>query len=116
MDYRNYIRQIFKNYEQNIRIVEKYSNNFYLEEESIEYLHKDINRELNIAKREIILRDLLYLQLDNDEKRIFDYIFIYKMKVKKIIRIMYISESTYHRLIRKIYTKLSKYLDNFKIL
>lgn len=107
------VRRYFRKYESNKNLVRKLGDSDFLLRES-EEKYVEISDKIELAKKEIIIRDLLYMQLNEEEREIIDMIFIDKMSVIDIVDQIYISQSTYYRMIRKIYGKLAKYLDEFK--
>lgn len=111
----------------NKKLIEEIFDNFYkykkeyknvVKEEDYKYfidkrrIRKN-KEEININNSELLMF-LLFSQLDDKEKDLIEMKFKYRMSVHDICLILYISESTYHRRMRKIYDKMSKYINEFK--
>ncbi|MFM1515366.1 sigma-70 family RNA polymerase sigma factor [Helcococcus ovis] len=74
---------------------------------------KKSKKKFNIKNTEQLMF-LLFSMLDKKEKDLIEMKFKYRMSITDICTILYISESTYHRRMRKIYSKMSKYIKEFE--
>lgn len=111
---KKYIRKLFSDYSKNLKKMELYRTNLYLVEEKKSTYLNTKSEKIEIIKNEIIIRNLLYMQLDEEEKYLVDLIYEKKLSVQKICKLLYISDSTLYRKRRKIFEKLSEYLDEFQ--
>lgn len=106
------IRYFFKEYDNNLEIIKREEINYQVMEE--EELYYDLKKsKIDKARRDVVIRDLLYLHLSPKERRYIDYTFKYKMKGQEVADLLFISLRTYQRRLEKIYTKLSSYYKTF---
>lgn len=89
--------------------VDHYSNSYFCQEDE-----KRLIRKRKDLERKVCLREILYDLLDDKEKQIIDMRFKENLCVFDIVEVLYISESTYYRRLKKIYEKLYRYYDSFE--
>lgn len=105
------VKEIFQNYEKNLKIIETdlYTDDL-MKESAIEYMNIDV-KEMDKSRREVILRDILYLRLNEKEKYMINERYVNKTKPDEIAHSLYFSVSTYHRKMNAIFDKLGEYLE-----
>ncbi len=81
---------------------------------SVEDEKRKLEDEVKDLYKRINLRNLLFIQLDDEAKEIFTYVFDKYYSVDKICDILYISQSSYYRKMREIYRNLNEYYKSFK--
>lgn len=132
MDKKEVIDDIFKDYHRRLNylksinlLISNLKNGRLLKESEEVYStnYKNINEmaylDVILEKKEsmermIELRNLLLEQLTKEERYICDMRFDKGMRVKEIIRFLYISEATYYRKLKNIYCKLIEYYNLFE--
>lgn len=110
---KNKVKRIFKEYQKNKEILSKYYKYGTIKEKEANYLSKN-NYDIDKIARMVNLRDLLYLQLDDYEKKIMDLRYNEKLSVFDVVDKLYVSESTYYRQFKKIIIKLEDYISSFE--
>lgn len=81
---------------------------------SVEDEKRKLEDEVKDLYKRINLRNLLFIQLDDEAKEIFTYVFDKYYSVDKICDILYMSPSSYYRKMREIYRNLNEYYKSFK--
>ncbi|MGF0039617.1 helix-turn-helix domain-containing protein [Peptoniphilaceae bacterium SGI.131] len=133
MDNNREIKILFKEYNRNLNKLAKLKESLKFRERFLEVVYekesdyiskkeflsvKDEKRrledEVEDLYRKINLRNLLFIQLDDEAKEIFTYVFDKYYSVDKICDILYISQSSYYRKMREIYRNLNEYYKSFK--
>ncbi|MGY3776006.1 hypothetical protein [Helcococcus sueciensis] len=108
------IKKILSNYNKNIEIIKKHnSNEIIMREESEAYI-KIEESEFRRASREVELRNLLFLQLEEDEKLLLNLKYLKNMNVHKVSEELFISNRQFFRKQKAIMDKLDRYVDEFK--
>lgn len=104
------IREIFENYDKNLEIIETdlYSNEL-VKESAIKYNNIEVE-EVDKARREVILRDILFLRLNEKERYMVHERYVNKTSIEVISSSLYFSPATYYRKMNEIFTKLGEYL------
>lgn len=133
LDNNREIKILFKEYNRNLNKLAKLKESLKFRERFLEVVYekesdyiskkeflsvKDEKRrledEVEDLYRKINLRNLLFIQLDDEAKEIFTYVFDKYYSVDKICDILYISQSSYYRKMREIYRNLNEYYKSFK--
>ena len=102
------IKKAFLEYEDNKKQVGKV-NNLFLSEKVVDYQEEEKIKKL---QKQIAMRDILYMQINEEDKEYIDLRFTEKLSVYDICSRLYISESGYYRRMRNIYKIL---LEHFVI-
>ena len=84
-----------------------------MREESEAYI-KIEESEFRRASREVELRNLLFLQLEEDEKLLLNLKYLKNMNVHKVSEELFISNRQFFRKQKAIMDKLDRYVDEFK--
>lgn len=107
------IREIFRNYKKNIQLLEE---NLIIYDKIREEERGYINNSkdpISQARKAVIIRDLLYMQLKHEERELIDKVYKHNMSVNEIAEAGFISPSTHFRRMDVIYEKMQKYLDTY---
>ena len=108
------IKKILSNYNKNIEIIKKHnSDEIIMREESEAYI-KIEESEFRRASREVELRNLLFLQLEEEEKLLLNLKYLKNMNDHKMSEELFISNRQIFRKQKAIMDKLDRYVDEFK--
>jgi len=130
------ILKFFRTYKRNVLyldFIKKLQNNgdysVVVKEENAAYVTKkdpqtsyatykefDILMMIDNLETYIYLRDILYKQLDSDEKKLAGFKFNEGCSVFQVMTKMFISEAKYYRLSRQMSQKLNSYYKAFEVL
>ena len=108
------IKRIFSNYNKNIEMIEKNMLLDVVAHEKGEPYIKNKESDFRRASREVELRNLLFLQLNEDEKFLINLRYSKNANVNKVAEELYISSRQLYRKQKAILDKLDRYIDEFK--
>ncbi len=108
------IKRIFSNYNKNIEIIERHMLEDVIVHEEDETYIKTKESDFKRASREVELRNLLFLQLDEDEKCLLNLRYNKDVNVHQAADKLYISSRQFFRKQKAIMNKLDRYIDEFK--
>lgn len=108
------IKRIFSNYDKNKEIIERYMLGDIVAHESSETYIKIKENDFKRASREVELRNLLFLQLNEDEKFLLNLRYDKDTNVNQAADKMYISSRQFYRKQKAIMNKLDRYIEEFK--
>lgn len=108
------IKRILSNYNKNIEIIDRKMIGDVVAHEEEEPYIKIKDSDFRRASREVELRNLLFLQLNEDEKLLLNLRYAKNTNVHKAADKLYISSRQFYRRQKAIMNKLDRYVDEFK--
>lgn len=119
LKYLDYVRSLQNNNEFGVVVKEK--NAYYVTKKEKQskfntFKEQDISRMKENLQSYIYSRDILYNQLNKDEKKLADYRFNDHYTVFQVMTKMFISESMYYRIVRRMNRKLINYYETFGVI